>query len=106
MQKRPTVDLLLSIEYDSFEQRAKAKTIMTSKDSALFKYRFLEFIENDNNYESYEYPIRIDERTSNFLLGSTAMDPYISPFAKLISPSWYLRKALYWMAMKDILQRI
>jgi SpoVK/Ycf46/Vps4 family AAA+-type ATPase len=86
MQKKPTIDILLSIEHDySFEERIRARSIMTSKNSPLFKYKIVEFVENDNNYDSYEYPIKIDEHIANFLLGSNSMDGRISQFAKLIN---------------------
>ena len=86
MQKRPTVDLLLSIEYDSVQERVKARNRMVSKDSPLFRYKILEFIENDSNYDSYEYPIKIDEHVANFLIGSNTLNPRISSFATLINP--------------------
>jgi len=87
MQKKPTVDLLLSIEYDSMEERVRARNTLISKDSLLFKYKILEFIENDNNYDSYEYPIKIDEHVASFLLGSHTLDARLSSFARLINPS-------------------
>jgi hypothetical protein len=59
MQKKPTVDLLLSIEYDSIEERVRARNTMVSKDSPLFRYKILELVANDNNYDTYEYPIFI-----------------------------------------------
>jgi SpoVK/Ycf46/Vps4 family AAA+-type ATPase len=86
MQKKPTVDLLIAIEYDSIEERVKARNAMLSKGSPLFRYKILEFIENDNNYDTYEYPIKIDEHVASFLLGSNTLNARLSSFTKLITP--------------------
>ena len=86
MQKKPTIDLLLSLEFDSVEERVSARNTMVSKESVLFRYKILEFVENDGNYDSYEYPIRIDEHAASFLLGSRTLDPRISSFATVINP--------------------
>jgi len=87
MQKKPTIDLLLSIEYDSIDERVRARNTLISKRSPLFRYKILQYIENDNNYEYYENPIKIDEHVASFLLGSNALDARLSSFARLISPS-------------------
>jgi SpoVK/Ycf46/Vps4 family AAA+-type ATPase len=86
MQKNPTVDLLIAIEYDSIEERVRARNAILSKDSPLFRYKMLEFIENDNNYDTYEYPIKIDEHVASFLLGSNTLNARLSSFTKLITP--------------------
>jgi SpoVK/Ycf46/Vps4 family AAA+-type ATPase len=86
MQKKPTVDLLLSIEYDSIEERVRARNTMVSKDSPLFRYKILELVANDNNYDTYEYPISIDEHVASLLLGSNTLDPRLSSSATLTTP--------------------
>ncbi len=86
MQKKPTVGLLVSIEHDSIEERVRARNKMVSKDSPLFRYKILELIENDNNYDSYEYPIKVDEHVSSFLLGSNNLNARLSSFTRLITP--------------------
>lgn len=84
MQKKPTVDLVLSIANESLNDRIVAKSLMM-KDSLLFRYKILEFIENDANYDISERPIRIDGRIVNFLIGLRVFEPCISSFSKISS---------------------
>ena len=65
MQKKPTVDLVLSLMYESLKDRI-ANRAMMSKDSLLFRYKILEFVENDSNYDNPDLPIKIDERIASF----------------------------------------
>ncbi len=81
-QKKPTVDLVLSLMYESLNERIAARAMM-SKDSLLFRYKILEFVENDSNYDNSDYPIKIDEWIASFLVGSRTFDPRISSFATL-----------------------
>jgi SpoVK/Ycf46/Vps4 family AAA+-type ATPase len=81
-QKKPTVDLALSLVYESLNDRMAAR-VMLSKNSLLFRYNILEFVENDINYDNSNYPIKIDEHIATFLVGSIIIDPRISSFAKL-----------------------
>jgi ATPase family associated with various cellular activities (AAA) len=94
MQKKPTVDLVLSIIYESLNDRVMARTMM-SKDTRLFRYRILEFVENDDNYDVSDRPIRIDEQIANFLLGSRIFEPRISSFAKLSEASVFKQEIAY-----------
>jgi hypothetical protein len=94
MQKKPTVDLVLSLIYESLNDRIIARTMM-SKDSLLFRYRILEFVENDSNYDISDRPIRIDEQVANFLLGARIFEPRISSFAKLTDMSLFKQEIAY-----------
>ena len=82
MQKKPTIDLVLSLMYESLNDRIAARAMM-SKDSLLFRYKILEFVENDGDYDSSDYPIKIDQRLAGFLVGLRIFDPRLSSFAKV-----------------------
>ena len=106
MQKKPTIDLLVSIEYDSIEERVRARNAMVSKNSPLFRYKILEIIENDNNYDTYEYPIKIDEHVSSFLLGSNTLNARLSSFTTLITPRETSQDIILLSAAEDPLENI
>ncbi len=85
-QKKPTIDLVLALEYPSIVERIRAKPVL-SKDGLLFRYNILQQVENDKNYEINEHPIKIDDRVANFLLGMQLCDSRLSSIAKIIPPT-------------------
>ena len=83
-QKRPTVDLVLALEFSSIPDRLKSRFIL-NKSSKLFRYQILKFIVNDDNYDTFEQPIMMEERMASFLLGVHSYEHRISSFTTMIS---------------------
>ncbi|PWB50750.1 MAG: hypothetical protein C3F06_11840 [Candidatus Methanoperedenaceae archaeon] len=83
-KKRPTVDLVIKLLFNSFEKKLKARKYF-SQSAPLIRNRLISFI-GDEQLPLLSRSLKIDERIINFLLGTDEIDWRIRNFTTLIEP--------------------
>ncbi|MFC2005108.1 AAA family ATPase [Chloroflexota bacterium] len=94
-KKSPTVDLLLHLLYESFEQRATARKAFLS-EAPLIKYHLLRLRDDhtSGNAPLLAKSLQIDERITGHLLGVEQIDARIMPFTCLAQPGHGLQEVV------------
>jgi SpoVK/Ycf46/Vps4 family AAA+-type ATPase len=86
-KKKPTVDLVLNLLFETIEEKIKARAYF-SPTAPLRKNHLVNLLEGEENagLSLISSFIKIDERIINFLLGFNEMDLKIRDFSYLIKP--------------------
>ncbi len=81
-KKRPTVDLVMKLLFNSLEEKFKARKYF-SQTAPLIRDRLISFT-GDDELPLLSRSLKIDERVINFLLGTDGIDRRIRNFTTLI----------------------
>ncbi len=86
-KKSPTVDLVLYLLCESFEDRLKARQAF-SPEAPLIKYHLLRLYDDHTQRKTPLLAkfLQIDERITSYLLGADQVDARLLPFASLLHP--------------------
>lgn len=83
-KKRPTVDLVIRLLFNSIEEKFKARKYF-SQTAPLIKNRLISFT-GDEQLPLLSKSLKIDETVINFLLGTDGIDRRIRNFITLLEP--------------------
>jgi ATPase family associated with various cellular activities (AAA) len=103
-QKRPSVDVVLSLLTPSVETRIEASKYFTA-NAPLFRHRLLEMVEDPSRPQPpllAKY-LKVDGRIAQYLLGSDELDDRIAPYAAVREPHACLDTLL---VLDDITRRV
>jgi len=94
-RKSPTIDLLLHLLCESFEQRPIAKQVF-SPEAPLVKYHLLRLYGDSTPRKAplLAESLQIDERITGYLLGVNQIDARLLPFTRLAQPSHGLQEVV------------
>jgi len=88
-KKKPTIELVLNLLCNSWEEALKARTCFFS-EAPLIGCNLLELSKNEEHYPMLSRSLRIDDRIVNYVFGLNQPDSRISSFSRLVQPqvSW------------------
>jgi len=84
-KKNPTVDLVLCLLCESFEDRLKMREVFAPQ-APLIKYHLLRCYDNQRPTPLLAKSLQVDERITSYLLGTDQVDSRLLPFANLVHP--------------------
>ena len=82
-KKRPTLELVLRILAEKFEDRIKIRDFIVN--SVLFRYNLVEYTDNQQNILSR--PLKLDDKVVNFMLGINYYDNILDGSIAVYNPS-------------------
>src|SRR6185436_8423440 len=84
-RKRPSVELVLSLFFDTIEEKLAARSAFDAQ-SPLIRYRLLQVTDSspDRNSPLISRSLKLDDRIASFLLGSRQIDARLQPAACVI----------------------
>ena len=84
-RKRPSVELVLSLFFDTIEEKLAARSAFDAQ-SPLIRYRLLQVTDSspDRNSPLISRSLKLDDRIVSFLLGSRQIDARLQPAACVI----------------------
>ena len=82
-KKRPTLELVLRILAEKFEDRIKIRDFIVN--SVLFRYNLVEYTDNQQNILSR--PLKLDDKVVNFMLGINYYDNILDGLIAVYNPS-------------------
>jgi hypothetical protein len=86
-KRRPTVDLVLRLLCATLEERANARALLGPGSPLVRDGLVVLSDESARGAPLLARPLRLDERITEYLLGSDEIDPRIAFFSELLSPS-------------------
>jgi SpoVK/Ycf46/Vps4 family AAA+-type ATPase len=84
-RKRPTVDLVIKLLCNSFQERLRAREYFSST-APLIKNHLVYLIGDGQEMPLLSKSIKVDERIISFLIGTKCIDPSIERFSSIIEP--------------------
>jgi SpoVK/Ycf46/Vps4 family AAA+-type ATPase len=84
-RKRPTVDLVIKLLCNSFQERLRAREYFSS-NAPMIKNRLVNLSGDGQELPLLSKSIKIDERIISFLLGTDGIDRRIENFSSIIKP--------------------
>ena len=103
-KKHPSVNLVLDLLCDTYEQKINARTYLYTQ-APLLKYDLIRFADDSQQQSLLSRYLKLDDRIANFLLGIGFLDSRLCSFARIMNPERDWSAAVIDDALKERLMQ-